>query len=93
MFGCMVLNIKDPETERLAAEVAALTGESKTGAVRTALRERKERLALERSGEARSKRLRRWLGEEFWPTLPSGVRGSTIAKEEEELLGLGSEGV
>jgi hypothetical protein len=30
----MALNIKDPETERLAAEVATLTGESKTAAVR-----------------------------------------------------------
>ncbi len=35
----MGLNIKDPETERLAAEIATLTGESKTGAIRTALRE------------------------------------------------------
>ena len=31
----MALNIKDPETERLAAEVAAITGESKTRAVRS----------------------------------------------------------
>src|SRR5262245_54815100 len=31
----MALNIKDPETERLAGEIAALTGESKTGAIRT----------------------------------------------------------
>ena len=36
----MALNIKDPETERLAAEVAALTGTTKTGAVRYALRHR-----------------------------------------------------
>ena len=35
----MALNIKDPETERLAAEVAALTGTTKTGAVRYALRQ------------------------------------------------------
>jgi antitoxin VapB len=35
----MPLNIKDPETELLAREVAQLTGESKTGAIRTALRE------------------------------------------------------
>ena len=35
----MALNIKDPETERLAAEVAALTGQTKTGAVRYALRQ------------------------------------------------------
>ena len=30
----MALNIKDPETERLAAESAALTGDSKTGVIR-----------------------------------------------------------
>lgn len=42
----MALNIKDAETERLASEIAALTGESKTGAVRQALSERKQRLLL-----------------------------------------------
>ena len=36
----MALNTKDPVTVRLAAEVAALTGESTTMAVRTALEER-----------------------------------------------------
>ena len=40
----MALNIKDPETEQLAAQVAALAGETKTRAVKVALRERKERL-------------------------------------------------
>ncbi|GIH60567.1 hypothetical protein Msi02_13840 [Microbispora siamensis] len=38
------LNIKNPEAERLAAEIGALTGESKTAAVVSALRERHERL-------------------------------------------------
>ena len=33
----MALNINDPETERLAAEAAALTGDTKTGAVRPTL--------------------------------------------------------
>ncbi len=42
----MALNIKDRETEKLAAEVAAITGESKTRAVRIALEERKQRLSL-----------------------------------------------
>ena len=37
----MALSIKDPEAERLAAEVAAMTGESKTRAIRVALEERK----------------------------------------------------
>ncbi|WP_204047581.1 type II toxin-antitoxin system VapB family antitoxin [Microbispora siamensis] len=40
----MSLNIKNPEAERLAAEIGALTGESKTAAVVSALRERHERL-------------------------------------------------
>ncbi len=35
----MALSIKDPETERLAAETAALTGDCVTGAVCQALRE------------------------------------------------------
>lgn len=40
-----MLNIKDAETDRLAREVAAMTGETITAAVRTALLERKQRLA------------------------------------------------
>ncbi len=39
----MPLNIKDPVTEQLAREVAAMTGESKTGAIRSAARERDRR--------------------------------------------------
>ena len=50
----MALSIRDQETERLAAEVAELTGDSKTGAVRQALRRQRERLRREagRRGEA-----------------------------------------
>jgi len=44
----MALSLKDPETDRLAREVAALTGESLTEAVRTSLRERLERERLRR---------------------------------------------
>ena len=36
----MALSLKDAETDRLAREVAELTGESLTKAVRTALAER-----------------------------------------------------
>jgi antitoxin VapB len=36
----MALSIKDPEADRLARELAAETGETITGAVLTALRER-----------------------------------------------------
>ncbi|MBO0903169.1 type II toxin-antitoxin system VapB family antitoxin [Jiella sonneratiae] len=41
----MALSLKDPETDSLARQVAALTGETLTEAVRTALA---ERLARER---------------------------------------------
>jgi antitoxin VapB len=45
----MGLNIKNPETFRLAHELAELTGESVTGAVTVSVRERLER--LRRAGE------------------------------------------
>jgi antitoxin VapB len=40
----MALNIKDAETDRLARELAEVTGESLTAAVATAVRERLERV-------------------------------------------------
>jgi antitoxin VapB len=90
----MALNIKDPDTERLAGEVAALAGESKTGAVRQALRERKQRLLLAQSGLARGDRMVAVLERRLWPRLPAGVRGEVPSKEEEEaILGFGPEGV
>lgn len=44
----MALSLKDPETDRLAREVARLTGESLTEAVRKSLAERLERERLRR---------------------------------------------
>lgn len=89
----MALNIKDAETVRLAAEVAALTGESKTGAVRTALRERRDRLRGAETTEERFQRLHAFLEQEVWPFLPEHIRGKRISKaEREEILGIGPEG-
>ena len=45
----MALNIRNPETEKLAADLAQLTGETKTEAVTKALRDRLTRLRRERS--------------------------------------------
>ena len=45
----MALNIRNAETERLAQEVARLTGETKTQAVTKALRDRLARLRRERT--------------------------------------------
>lgn len=45
----MALNIRNADAERLAEELARLTGETKTEAVRKALHERLTRLRRERS--------------------------------------------
>lgn len=90
----MALNIKDVETERLAAEVAELAGESKTRAVKVALQERKERLARRIVRRDRGDELRRLLAEEIWPQLPAELRGKRISRAEREaILGYGPEGV
>ena len=54
----MSLNIKNDETCQLAGELARLTGETMTGAITVALRERLEREKHERSIEARVHELR-----------------------------------
>jgi antitoxin VapB len=90
----MAMNIKDPQTEALAAEVAALANETKTQAVRTALQERKERLQARTRRHARAQRIDRFLEDEAWPQIPEAVLGRPISKTEREMvLGYGSEGV
>ncbi len=48
----MALSLKDKETDRLAREVALLTGETLTNAVRTALAERLQRERVQRGQPA-----------------------------------------
>jgi antitoxin VapB len=86
-------HIKDPEAERLAAEVAALAGETKTAAVRVALRERLERLHASAAAEDPVHRLRRFLMDEAWPQIPVELRGGLTKREREAILGYGPEGV
>jgi antitoxin VapB len=45
----MALNIRNPEAEKLAAELSRQTGETKTEAVTKALRDRLDRVRRERS--------------------------------------------
>jgi len=45
----MALNIRNHETEKLASDLAALTGETKTEAVTKALRDRLEQIKRRRS--------------------------------------------
>jgi len=88
------LTIKNDEVERLAAEVAAMTGESKTQAIRESLRQRRDRLSLRISPEARRRRLRRFLEREVWAAIPADQLGTAPDKaERERILGYGSDGV
>ncbi|MGL5859495.1 MAG: type II toxin-antitoxin system VapB family antitoxin [Angustibacter sp.] len=90
----MAMNIKDPEAESLAAEVAALAGENKTQAVRTALRERRARLKLTAGQPHDRTRLRDVLEKEIWPLVPEHEVGRRLDREEEDqILGFGPEGV
>jgi antitoxin VapB len=90
----MALNIKDVETERLAAEVAAVASETKTRAINVALQERLTRLMAAKSQRDRGERLRHFLTHEAWPQVPPEVRGTALTKaEREEILGYGTDGV
>lgn len=91
---CMALNIKNPEVERLVDEVVAVTGETKTEAIRQALAERQARLRMRVSAEGRRSRVESFLEREIWSRVPEDQRGHAPTKEEREaILGYGEEGV
>ena len=88
----MALNLKNSDVERLAAEVARLTGESKTEAIRRALEERWQRLKGASTARRRA-RVLALLRAKVWPTIPAAQRGRRLTREEEdEILGFGPEG-
>jgi len=89
----VALNIKNPEVERLATEVAQLARETKTEAIRRALEERKVRLKVGSSPEEKYRRTMEYLRREVWPHILPEYRGKTMTKEErEEILGIGPNG-
>lgn len=89
----MALNIKNEEAERLAAEVARMTGETKTEAIRRALAERRQRLAYRLNSGDREARALRFLEREVWPRIPDDQLGRRLSREEEdEILGYGPAG-
>ena len=89
----MALNIKNADVERLAEELARLTGESKTEAIRKALDERRRRLKGPSVTERRQ-RVVRFLKRDVWPTIPKKFLGRRPTRtEEDEILGYGPDGV
>jgi antitoxin VapB len=61
--------------ERFGAEVAHLTGETKTEAIRRALAVRRQRLAYRNSSGDRRAHALRFLEREVWPQIPEGQLG------------------
>lgn len=89
----VALNIKNEEAERLAIEVARMTGESKTEAIRRALAERRQRLAYRLSPHDRETRVIHFLEQEVWPRIPGDQIGRRLSRDEEdEILGYGPAG-
>jgi antitoxin VapB len=90
----MALNIKSVEVERLAAEVASMTNESKTEAIRKSLIERRDRLKVRVSPERRQERLASFLEREVWARIPPKQLGKAPRKKDRErILGYGEHGV
>jgi antitoxin VapB len=89
----MPLNIKNPEVERLAAEVARLAKTSKTEAIRQALADRQQRL-LAMGGKAENReRLADFLRDRRWPQIPPELLHRRISKKDRErILGYGPRG-
>ena len=89
----MSLNIKNVEVERLANEVAGLTHETKTEAIRQALLERRARLQVRVAKAGGRGSLRAYLEQNVWPMVPARELGRVISREEEDkILGYGPEG-
>ena len=89
----MALNIKSSEVERLAEEIAAMTGESKTQAVREALKERRDRLAFRIVPGERKAHLLRFLEQEIWSRIPADQLGREHdVNLDDRVLGYGPHG-
>lgn len=88
----MALNLKNPEVERLAQELALLSGTSKTEAIRQALIEKRDRMQL---GVRRNRKdaALQFLRERVWPTVPPEARRTLSREEEDAILGYGPDGV
>ncbi|MBN2494851.1 MAG: type II toxin-antitoxin system VapB family antitoxin [Deltaproteobacteria bacterium] len=88
----MAIRIDNPEVEQLAAELAELLSETETEAIRKALLERRQRIALTRDLRDRRTGLVAFLEQEIWPEVPRSELGRRLSREEEDaILGYGPE--
>lgn len=86
----MAIQIKNPAVTRLAAELALLTGDNRTEAIRKALEEKKARLSARLVQRTRSAELARTLGREICSLMREGSRKNVLTPAEvQELLAYG----
>ncbi len=89
----MAMNIKNAAVERLATDLARMTGETKTEAIRKSLEDRKRRLKGSPASDRRAAVLS-YLKKRVWPALPKREVGRALTRAEEDaILGYGPEGV
>lgn len=89
----MPLNIKNFAVESLAADVAALAGETKTEAIRKSLELRKRALEHERSASEQRGGLLAALVHEIWPVVPADQLGKRFThSEEDDIFGYDADG-
>jgi antitoxin VapB len=90
----MAMYIRNRKVERLAEEIARVTGETKTGAILRALEERRERIAMSRPAKRSAAEVLAFLEQEVWPKVPRERLGRGISKAaRERILGYGKGGV
>ncbi len=86
----MAIRIKDPGLIRLATQLAVLTGESRTEAIRKALEEKMARLSCASALNSRRAELVRVLGCRVPSMIRAGGRKGNLTPEEvQELLAYG----
>ncbi|HEX4109165.1 MAG TPA: type II toxin-antitoxin system VapB family antitoxin [Solirubrobacteraceae bacterium] len=90
----MALHVRDPVIDELVSKLVAVTGETKTAAVRQALIERCERVQAQGLSHDRAAHILGVLEQEIWPAL--GIEDTQMPftkAEREEILGYGPGGV
>jgi antitoxin VapB len=90
----VVLTIKNLGVQRLAAEVAYLTGESTTQAIKVALEERRARLAGGVDPAARKAALLEFMEQDIWAHMPAQLRGQPHDQAHDDaIVGYGPDGL
>jgi hypothetical protein len=86
----VAIHIKSPAVVKLAAELASLTGDSKTEVIRKALEEKMIRLSINSARRARRAEMARILGREVCTLARAGVKRKVLSTAEiQELLAYG----